>query len=184
MHVTHFEPFQDRLSRIIRNDLGTTIGEVLAEQDIEPALKVADRFLQTDIDPCYRKYIEERLAKYHAVVEQLESVPTDTLWQVLVLWDQQLFFEVHEVLEDAWMKAAGSEKEIFQAMIRAAGVYMKLEHGYIDAAKKIAAKAMPVLETHRNFLSNYFDPERLLAALQECALPPPSLLFSSPVGAE
>lgn len=175
-----FEPFQDRFSRIIRNDLGATIGEVLARQDIESARKVAEKYLRADIDSCYRGYIEERLAKYSAVVELLDTVPADTLWQALVLWDHQLFFEVHEVLEDAWIRARGKEKQILQAMIRAAGVYIKLEYDYTEAAQKIARKAIPVILTNRDLLDAYFDPDTLVAALRECSLPPPQLLRSPP----
>lgn len=171
-----FEPFLDRFSRVIRNELGATIGEVIAKQDIAPAQKVADKYLQTDIDSCYREYILARMAKYGAVVQQLGNTPTGTLNCALVLWDQKLFFEVHEVLEDVWIRASGTEKEILQALIRAAGVYIKLEYGYTDAAKKIAAKAIPVLQANQDFLHNYFDPDILIAALQECSLPAPQLL--------
>ena len=88
-----FEPFLDRFSRIIRNDLGATIGEVIDEQDIAPAQKVADKYLGMDIDSCYREYILERLSRYAAVVEQLGNIKKDTINHALVLWDQGLFLK-------------------------------------------------------------------------------------------
>jgi hypothetical protein len=102
--------------------------------------------------------------------------PDDVLWQALVLWDQKLFFEVHEVLEHAWHQAAGDEKKILQAMIRAAGVYIKLEYGYAEAARKMAGRALPVLMQQRVFLTRYFDPTRLISALKDLNAEPPHLL--------
>ncbi|MDH3329642.1 MAG: DUF309 domain-containing protein, partial [Desulfobulbaceae bacterium] len=102
--------------------------------------------------------------------------PNDIFWQALVLWDQKLFFEVHEVLEHAWLKAGGEEKLVLQAMIRAAGVYIKLEYGYRESARKIANRALPILEEHKEFLAAYFEPEKLLRCLRDLTLPPPDLL--------
>lgn len=86
------------------------------------------------------------------------------------------FFEVHEILEHAWLASAGDEKMLLQAMIRAAGVYIKLEHGYDAAAAKISAKAFPVLEKNRKRLAAYIDPEILLTALRQVNKQPPILL--------
>ena len=93
-----------------------------------------------------------------------------------MLWDQQLFFEVHEVLEHAWLTAAGAEKQILQAMIRAAGVYIKLEYGYPAAAGKMAGRALPVLQKNRDFLARYFEPELLMRPLAVLDPNPPRLL--------
>ena len=140
--------------------------------------------MRTDIDQCYKEYILDKLARYAAVIRQLDDVPKDTLSQAIILWDQGLFFEVHEVLEHDWIRASGAEKEILQAMIRAAGVYIKLEYGYTDAAKKIAAKAVPVLTANHDYLATYFDPDRLISALQVPDSPPPLLLNTNPGSAK
>ena len=69
------------------------------------------------------------------------------------LWDLGLHFEVHEILEHAWHRAQGEEKLLLQAMIRAAGVYIKGDYGYFEAAAKLAARALPVLEAHKQRLA-------------------------------
>ncbi len=51
-----FEPFQDRLSRDIRNDLSATIGTVLDQLDLSEAQEVADRYLSRDIKSYYKDY--------------------------------------------------------------------------------------------------------------------------------
>lgn len=171
-----FEPFQDRLSRDIRNELSATVVKILAKGDITAAEAVADKYLSSGIERVYQEYIVDRLARYREVAEKVKGGPDDIFWQALVLWDQELFFEVHEVLEHAWFNSAGSEKKILQAMIRAAGVYIKLKYGYADAARKIANRAIPVLSDHQSFLSRYFELEKLLHALRKCDPEPPKLL--------
>lgn len=177
MNDRGFEPFQDRLSRDIRNDLSESILEVIKEKSLHPAEEVAAEYLQKDLQPCYEEYINSRLSRYEQARAKIaaENNP-DPLWQGLVLWDLGLFFEVHEVLEHTWLRSEGEEKLLLQAMIRAAGVYIKLEYGYDVAARKIADKALPVLEQSTRRLSRYTAPERLIAALRSLQAEPPQLL--------
>jgi hypothetical protein len=172
-----FEPFQDRLSREIRNDLSATMGMVLDQLDLSAAQKVADRYLSSDIKSYYKDYINDRIARYQFALEIISEGPVDTFWRALVLWDKKLFFEVHEILEHAWYRATGDEKKILQAMIRAAGVYIKLEYGYTEAARKMANRALPVLMKHRAYIDHYFDSVRLIAALQNLNGESPFLLI-------
>ena len=104
---------------------------------------------------------------------------TDPFAQGVELWNERLFFELHEVLEHAWYHAEGDHKLLLQAMIRAAGVYVKLEYGYVRQAAKMAGKAREVLENSRDILRQYFDPEELLTALASLDPVPPRLLPSS-----
>ena len=102
------------------------------------------------IGECYREYIAERLRRYEKALAELHRGPAAVMWRATVLWDLQLFFEAHELLEQAWMVATGEEKLVLQAMIRAAGVFIKLEYGYREAALKMAGRALPVLAAHRD----------------------------------
>ena len=167
----------DRLSRDIRNDLSESLVDVLKGNSLAPAQEVATQFRSRELESCYLDYIDMRLRKYEqalGVISASENI--DPLWQGFVLWDLGLFFEVHEILEHAWLRAAGDEKLLLQAMIRAAGVYIKLEHGYEAAAAKISAKAVPVLEENRDRLAAYINPESLLIALRQVSKQPPVLL--------
>lgn len=171
-----FEPFQDRLSRDIRNGLSTAFIEAVAALDPEPVRRTATQYLEQAGGECYREYIEERLLRYDKSLVRFRRGPSAVLWRAAVLWDLQLFFEVHELLEQAWLKAAGDEKLVLQAMIRAAGVYIKLEYGYRVAALKMAGRALPVLAAHRGTLARFFDPEHLILALDNPTLPAPRLI--------
>lgn len=171
-----FQPFTDRLSRDIRNDLSESLMEVISTGTLVSARKIADKYLNNNPAHCYQEYIEQRLLSYRKILSTLREGPSDPLFQGLVLWDEQLFFEVHEVLEHAWMKAEGTERLFLQAMIRAAGVYIKLEMGYTDSAERIAKKALPVLEENNDRLASYINPDKLLDALNNLTQNPPKLL--------
>ncbi|MBM9613062.1 DUF309 domain-containing protein [Desulfobulbus rhabdoformis] len=174
---THpFDPFVDRLSRDIRNHLSEAIIPCLRTMNLAPAREVANRFLQQDPGPEQREYIEKRLSRFQQFLDQAAKGPQDVLWQGFLLWDLGLHFEVHEVLEHAWHHSRGDEKSLLQAMIRAAGVYIKSDYGYNEPAAKLAAKALPVLEAQREKLSMYIDPERLYAAMRTHTSPAPLLM--------
>ena len=171
-----FDPFRDRLSRDIRNDLSESLLTCRTQLRLSPAQAVADRYLATNLEPCYVDYIHDRLDRYARFLAVVAKEPADVAWQGFVLWDLELFFEVHEILEQAWMHACGDEKIFFQALIRAAGVYIKREYGFHDAAAKMAAKAVPVLAANAHRLAVHIDPQRLLAALCTAKEKPPLLL--------
>jgi len=172
----HFQPFTDRLSRDIRNDLSRSLPEAIRSNSLAPAKEVGNSFLQHNLHPCYQDYISERLSRYSRALVKIRSGHNDPLYHGLVLWDESLFFEVHEILEHAWMKAVADDRLFLQAMIRSAGVYIKMEAGYRPQAKKIAAKAIPVLSKYRSYLQIYTNPEILIAALGDVDRAPPTLL--------
>ena len=171
-----FEPFQDRLSRDIRNGLSTAFIEAVARLDPEPVQRAAALYRGQAPGDCYQQYIAERVRRFEVALARFSEGTSAVLWRASVLWDLQLFFEAHELLEQTWIGATGDEKLMLQAMIRAAGVYIKLEYGYRDAAMKMAARALPMLTAHRALLTPFFDPEPLLRALANPTLPPPRLL--------
>lgn len=171
-----FQPFSDRLSRDIRNDLSESIVKVIQTRSLSPAEETAESYLQKDLASCYREYIEQRLHSYTALLNKLPPDDISPLHKGLLLWDEGLFFEVHEVLELAWLEADGDDRLFLQAMIRAAGAYIKLEAGFRAPAERIAAKALPVLERNRHRLCRFIDPDILVEAMKDLPTPPPKLL--------
>lgn len=169
-----FNPFEDRLSRDIRNDLSESIIEVLAERSLLPAEKVALAYRRQNLAACYSDYIDQRLDRYGRALEII-SAESGLLLRAAVLWDLKLFFEVHEILEPGWIKAKGDEKRLLQALIRSAGVYINLELGYRQRARKIADKAVPVLKELGAVLEGIIAADNLIAALETLAEDPPRL---------
>ncbi len=174
MHTTRFNPFADRLSRDIRNDLSETVIDVLNLRSTATAEEVADDYRRRNLAPPYIEYIDERVKRYGLALKALRE-DSSLFEQAAVLWDLGLFFEVHEILEPAWMDAAGNEKRLLQALIRAAGVYINLELDYEQRARKIGAKALPVLKELKQELTAHIDSEALIAALETLSPEPPRL---------
>ena len=174
MTAVRFNPFEDRLSRDIRNDLSESIIEVLTDRAIEPAETIATGYLKTNLPQIYTDYIDQRLSRYTAALTKL-SEKSNLLSQAAVLWDLKLFFEVHEILEPQWMTADGDQKRLLQALIRAAGVYINLELNYLPRAEKIAAKALPVLRELQDELARELKVANLIEALETLSMPPPQL---------
>src|SRR3989339_618167 len=180
MPAPRFEPFQDRLSRDIRNELAAALPLALAQNDLYSAFKVAERYRQQGLAAPYAAYIEARLAGYaKALAIIARTGAEDALAKGLVLWDLELFFEVHEILEQAWRGAQGAEKELLQAMIRAAGFYIKGEYGYFEAGAKMADRAVTALEKNRQGCAG-FDLDTLLESLRNLNPIPQKLLRHDP----
>lgn len=174
--MKRFDPFADRLSRDIRNDLSEALMNSLRRLDLAPAQEVADRYLATDLEPIYRQYIYDRMQRYGRALERIGRQHFDDAFhRALVLWDEELFFEVHEILEHAWMNAAGKRKLILQAMIRAAGMYVQLDRGNTKGATSMAAKAVAAFEVNRSEVPDFFDLDLLLSKLRGVDPVPPKL---------
>ena len=174
-----FDPFRDRLSRDIRNDLSRCFGKSLSGGSLSFVEEPTASLLKRDLHRCYREYVERRLELYRLAFDRIQKCGNDPIVHGLILWDLRLFFEMHEVLEHVWHHSEGSRKMLLQSMIRAAGVYIKLEHGFNRQAAKLAEKACSVLERNGSALRDYFAPEELIAALRSLNPTPPILLGKS-----
>lgn len=171
-----FNPFEDRLSRDIRNTLSSGFAEAIETEKSEYLFSLLKKFQVKKLPGYCTDYIEDRTLRYKQALKTLSTCDKDPIHRSLILWDLELFFEVHEVLEHAWYTAEGSMKETLQALIRAAGVYIKLEYGYISQAEKIAEKSRAALLKNRSLLQHYFELEKLISALTRLQENPPKLL--------
>jgi hypothetical protein len=170
-----FNPFEDRLSRDIRNNLSEGLAEAVKSGNSDKLSSIVANYRQQHLPGDYLDYLENRYTRYRTALQVIQGKITDPIHQGIVLWNLGLFFEVHEVLEHVWYSAEGNMKATLQALIRAAGVYIKLEYGFNESASRIAAKAIPVLEANRCILDKYFNTQILITALKEPQRLPPVL---------
>ncbi len=171
-----FNPFEDRLSRDIRNELSEGLAVAVETGNADKLEDTMEKYRQQPLAECYRTYLDDRYCKYQVALAAISTVINDPIHRGLILWDLGLFFEVHEVLEHAWYTAEGAMKLTLQALVRAAGVYIKREYGFYDAAGRIAEKAVPVLAENRTLLVGFFDPDKMINALLDPNSVPPILL--------
>ena len=178
--VGKFDPFTDRKARDIRNSLSEAFVAALAAKEPEQYLNIAQRWRQQSISFLYADYIDNRLLSYKNVFDTVQTDGIDDpLQQAVVIWNQSLFFEVHEHLEAIWHSASGDERQALKDLIKAAGVYVHLEQRHLSAARSLAMKSYKLLRQNPHcfaFISNY---QTLLEKLKNFESDPPRLEISS-----
>ncbi len=173
-----FDTRNDRLARDIRNKLGRTFVKQLDHYlDLTPVEELAGNFLDEKYGVIYENYILERLDRFRSAKRHISlNKINDDYYRALVLWDHELFFETHEVLESLWMKASGTNKLILQALIRAAGVYIHLANHNMKGAEKMATKAIEILKSNKKEIPPFPGLEKLINCLADLDQNPPKLL--------
>ena len=68
----------------------------------------------------------------------VDETPLDRACRVAAaLWDERLFFEVHEVLEAVWKTAQGPERQALQGVIQVAVAFHHLAHANVRGARSL-----------------------------------------------
>jgi hypothetical protein len=175
---TDFDPFRNHLCRDVRNQLSSSLLKTIHARNISPSHLVAETFLASGVEQSIQDYIAQRLERYQAIIDQIvtaDIAEEETFAIALLLWDQELFFEVHEWLEEKWLKSQGTEKSILQALIRAAGSYLLLEHNRMSGARKTAAKAVESLTLYSKDIPSFMHVSLLISKLKALTPVPPKL---------
>lgn len=72
-----------------------------------------------------------------------------TLDAAAALFDAELYFEVHELLEPAWQGAAGDLREALQGLIQVAVGYQHLANGNLDGGRALLVEGAERLSRGR-----------------------------------
>jgi hypothetical protein len=169
-----FDPFGNRLCRDIRNQLSKEFIQAIDTGDIKPITKTAEHFLNRNLKPYMGSYIKNRLKLYGTILQQVEPSQKPTQNMIaLQLWNKELFYEFHELVEKEWMHTTGTEKKALQTLIRSAGAYILLNSGRKSGAIKMASKAIDDLKEYRNLIPRCFDVDLLIKRLSALDSNPP-----------
>ncbi|WP_320045306.1 DUF309 domain-containing protein [uncultured Desulfobacter sp.] len=150
MMKIRFNPFEDRTDRDVRNFLGSAFVGALHKGDPAPVVQAISKLGQKTLPDPAQRYIKARYDQYSGVLTQIFADPllgADIYAVASLLWDEALFFECHEWLEQNYRAVKGQEKKVLQAMIRTAGTFELLTYDRKRAAVSVAAKALSVLES-------------------------------------
>ena len=129
-------------------------------------------------DDAHAAYIQDRLIRYDRAFDQITTEKIeDARLQAIILWNNRLFFEVHEHLEQIWHRTVGDEHQALKGMIQAAGVYVHLEVGNRRAAAKLAVKSRQRLEKYSGYLRYIDNLSQLLDKLKNLDGSPPGLVI-------
>ena len=143
MTKKQFDPFSDRESRDIRNGLSTALTQSIQTKNPDVVRKQLEKFAAAHSEKIYQDYINDRRQRFEAVLQPIfKNQIINILEQGVLLWNQHLFFEFHELLEGRWLKAEGQERIFLQGLIRAAGTSIHLERGNMKGAGKMSQKAI------------------------------------------
>jgi hypothetical protein len=165
--LQRFDPFRDRLSRDIRNSLSNAFVLALEQMAWREVERVAEDWLKKGLHAVYKDYIRDRIERYRCVFQKVHrSTVKDPLALSLYVWNESLYFEMHEYLECLWREASGEDREALKGLIKAAGTYVHLEMGRQQAAHRLAAKASQLLRAYRRNLSTIANLEVLIEKLK------------------
>ena len=171
-----FDPFNDRLSRDIRNTLSETFCEALDRMEPARYRNAAKKWLATKPADAYSAYIQNRLLRYDIVFDEFKAKGVeDPLLQVLVIWNNELFFEVHEHLEPIWYQATGDQRQSLKGLIKAAGVYIHMEHNHQQAVRSLSIKSLDLIRQYRHCLTFISNLDLLIDKLNTLDPIPPKL---------
>jgi hypothetical protein len=174
--ISRFDPFNDRLSRDIRNSLTEAFVTSLKQKNSQPYKQLSRRWLAKGPGLLYNKYIQDRLNSYDRVFDDIRcSHIDDARLQALILWNYRLFFEVHDLLEDIWHKTHGDEYQAIKGLIQAAAVYVHMEYNHRKAMQRLAGKAVILIRNYAHGLGFISNLAVLIKALETLDPVPPVL---------
>ena len=103
-------------------------------------------------------------------------------------FNQQLFFECHETLEEIWLEDHGEDRKFYQGLIQVAAGYFKLQQGVPAGALKLWRTGIEKLEPYgpiflgvdvdgliRAVKNNLEELERVQPSASNSISPPPLL---------
>jgi Domain of unknown function (DUF309) len=86
--------------------------------------------------------------------------------QATALWNESLFFEVHEVLEEVWRTVAGDLRQALQGVIQIGVAFHHLAHGNRRGARNLLAEGRERLGSVPPATLPALDAGALLAATE------------------
>ena len=84
--------------------------------------------------------------------------------QAAALWDEELFFEVHEVLEAVWQHQTGESRQALQGLIQVAVAFHHLAHGNPRGGRTLLREGRARLAASPPGTLPWLDVEQLLTA--------------------
>lgn len=74
------------------------------------------------------------------------SDPSEALQLGALRWQEQRFFEAHELLEIVWRSAEGPRRELWKGVIQVAVACVHVQRGNHDGAARLVARALRRLD--------------------------------------
>ena len=172
-----FDPYGDRLQRDIRNSMSSALVQEITWDAAGSLMTSADVWLAKAPAPIYQTYVKDRLKLYDQVIDEIRNNRImDTRYQAICFWNLGLFFEMHRLLENIWHQSHDPERAALKGWIQAAGVYVHIQRGKVDAAKGLAKRAVKHLRNGTSYLGFIANLDELIDAVADTTYRPPQLI--------
>ena len=149
----------------------------LLQSDNSGYQRTADQWIAKNLDDESSGYIQDRIKRYDRTFNQIKvNRIKDAKLQALIVWNHELFFEVHEHLERIWHQTAGDEYQALKGLIQAAGVYIHLKYDNRAAAERLAIKSSILIRKYADCLTFIANLNLLLDKLKNLDATPPQLI--------
>ena len=127
-------------------------------------------------DTIYIDYVQQIHPAYRDAMADVRTLGyTDPRFQAIVLWNHQLFFELHELLETIWVGSREPDRSALKGWIQAAGAFVHHRRGKSDAACGLAGRARKYLVQCQDVLGFIGNLDVLIDALGPPLGEPPQL---------
>ena len=172
-----FDPYSDRLARDIRNSLSSALVQEITWDAAGSLMTAVNVWLAKASAPIYQTYIKDRLVLYVQVIDEIrDNRIIDTRYQAICFWNLGLFFEMHELLETIWHQSHDPERSALKGWIQAAGVYVHVQRGKVDAAKGLAKRAVNHLRNGRSSLGFIANLDEIIKSVADTRDSPPQIV--------
>ncbi len=142
--------------------LATQIRELLGSKDSIGHLRVSSRAIEFDLFARDRKELETRTTLLKKKVARLITLKTldvppiarerlEVLREGVQLFNEERFWECHEVLEQIWRPAKGAERSIIQGLILTAAALVHCQKGEDDVCLSMLNKARERLSSQQAY---------------------------------
>ena len=126
----------------LRNRLAETILTALGDPALRRQLEAQDFAWLGEASPEQVALVSERARRASealAACPPMRAEPSigEALAAAAVLFDAGLYFEVHELLEPHWMRAAGAERQALQGLIQVAVAFQHRDNGNVEGARSL-----------------------------------------------
>jgi len=115
--------------------------------------------LKRESDPYILEYVEKKCLRYSKFLKELpqDFQPAEedlerTVKLARLLFKNELYFEVHELLEEVWMGEFGENRDFLQALIQIGAAYYHLENFNSTGFKLLLDNALELLNGYEGVI--------------------------------
>lgn len=162
-----FDPFESRLCRDVRNQLGHAMIRAIETGKKDRFTAAVQKWYQKTNQTAVLSYIQDREKSFDRLFKRLEPSGFNGQDMLPLMWQNRLYFECHEYVEKRWLKSSGKYKKGLQALIFSLAALEHRDYGRTDPACRLAEKAVLMIREFDASLPPWADAESIIDQLNQ-----------------